>query len=371
MEWMAMDLKHAFAELGLSLLASPADAKAAYRTLAMQWHPDINASLQAVARMKLINVAYAVVCHHLDLLQSLPALSAKPQVSARANHLESGFSEYDWKQGFKASPNGLGSSCAVLVQRNVQVSLFEAAFGCVKRVSGMEPATCVRCAGSGDFAGTWTLGSKCLQCFGLGKQGPGGGVDSVGRALACVACHGTGVFKPPPPKCPLCRGTGKAERKAWMVDLRIHAGTLDGSEVPVSDIRLRSSLNESSKKFKLTLKIEKTPIFRLDHDRLSVIVPVSMLRWALGGEMTVPTLDGSIRVRLPDRLTGLWVKDQGWPQFGKANQRKPLFVLPKMVFPVSLNDEERHMLQKLDARCKSPEVEAWNRSMKAWLESAA
>jgi DnaJ-class molecular chaperone len=64
-----MDVKQAFAELGLSLHTNPTDAKAAYRTLAMQWHPDVNASPQAGARMKLINVAYALVCRHLDSRQ--------------------------------------------------------------------------------------------------------------------------------------------------------------------------------------------------------------------------------------------------------------------------------------------------------------
>jgi DnaJ-class molecular chaperone len=156
-----------------------------------------------------------------------------------------------------------------------------------------------------------------------------------------------------------------------MVDVHIHAGALDGSEVPVNDIRFWSPLDESPRKFKLTVQIEKNPIFRLDNDRLSVTVPISILRWALGGEMTVATLDGSVRVRLPERLTGLRVKDQGWPQFEKSNQRKPLFALPKMVFPESLKDEERRMLQALDARCKSPEVDGWNRSVQAWVESAA
>ena len=366
-----MDVKQAFAELGLSLHSNPTDAKAAYRSLAMQWHPDINLNPQADARMKLINVAYALICRHLDTLQQTATASAKPNASSSTNRTTSGFAEFDWKKGLKASVSGFSSPREALVLRSVQVSLFEAAFGCIKRVSGMEPVACVRCAGSGEYAGTWTLGSKCMQCFGRGTDSENGASNAKGRSIRCVACNSSGVFKPALPPCPLCRGTGKTERKAWMVDVRIHAGALDGSEVPVSDIRLRSPLDESPRKFKLMVQIEKNPIFRLDNDRLSVTVPVSVLRWALGGEMTVPTLDGSICVRLPERLTGLWVKDQGWPQFGKPDQRKPLFVLPKMIFPENLDNDERRMLQALDARCKSPEVDGWNRSVQAWVESAA
>ena len=366
-----MDVKQAFAELGLSLHTNPTDAKAAYRTLAMQWHPDINISPQADARMKLINVAYALVCHHLDSRHQSATPEIKPQKASSANRATSVFTEYDWKTGFKAAPNVFASSREAMVQRSVQVSLFEAAFGCVKRVSGLEPAACARCAGNGEYAGTWTLGSKCMQCFGRGTHCERDGSSAVGRSIRCATCNGTGVFKPMTPPCPLCKGSGKTERKAWMVDVHIHAGALDGSEVASSDIRLRTSLDESPRKFKLTVQVEKSPIFRLDQDRLSVTVPISILRWALGGEMTVPTLDGSIRVRLPEKLTGLWVKDQGWPQFGKPNQRKPLFVLPKLVFPDSLNDEERRILKALDASCKLPEVDGWNRSVQAWVESAA
>mgnify|MGYP002776284385 FL=1 len=368
-----MDVKQAFAELGLSLHTSPADAKAAYRTLAMQWHPDVNASAQAGARMKQINVAYALVCSHLDSRQQVAATRAKPKATTSANDNRSapGFSEFDWKKGFQSAPRGSTNAREVLIQRSVQVSLFEAAFGCVKRVSGTEPDTCARCAGSGEYAGNWTLGSKCMQCFGRGMHIERASADGTGRLMRCVACNGTGLFKSPPPPCPSCKGTGKSERKAWMVDVNIHAGALEGSEVPVSDIRLRSSLQESPRKFKLTVQIEKSPIFRLEKDRLSVIVPISSLRWALGGEMTVPTLDGSIRVGIPARPTGFWVQNQGWPQAGKPGHRKPLFVLPKMVFPEGLGDEERRMLQVLDARCKLPEVEGWNRSVQAWMESAA
>ena len=365
-----MDVKQAFAELGLSLHTNPTDAKAAYRTLAMQWHPDVNTSPQADARMKLINIAYALVSSYLDSRQHAKTTDVTPKPPKNANQSNSRFTECDWTKGFKTASGGFANQRAVLVQRSVQVSLFEAAFGCVKRVSGMELDTCVRCAGSGGYAGIWTLGSKCMQCFGKGMHSERGGVDTVGRLTRCVACKGSGLFKPLPP-CSLCKGTGKAERKVWMVDVQIKAEALDGSEVPEGEIRLRSSTNESPRKFKLTVQIEKSPIFRLDHDRLSVVVPISILRWALGGDITVPTLDGSIRVRHPDRFTGLWVKDQGWPQFGMANQRKPLFVLPKMIFPESLGDEERHLLQALDARCKLPEVEGWNRSVQAWMESAA
>lgn len=369
-----MDVNQAFAELGLSLSASQAEAKSAYRTLAMRWHPDVNASPDADARMKSINVAYERACQHIESLalaaaQACHASNARPANSAAK--AGSGFAEFDWKTGFKPAAAGFANMRAERLQRTLQVSLFEAAFGCVKRVSGMVPDACARCGGSGEFPGAWTLGSKCVKCFGRGVFAARGCSGAIGRTTHCDACQGTGVFKPTAPACPHCKGTGQSERKAWMVDVRIPAGTLDGAEVQPGDIRVRSGAHLLPRKLVVTVQLEKHPIFQLDQDRLSVSVPISVWKWTLGGAILVPTLDGSTRVSLPVRPAAVMVKHQGWPLLDKPDQRRPLFVIPKVVYPDSLGDEERRMLQALDARARLPEVDSWNRSAQAWMESAA
>lgn len=357
-----MDIQQAFAELGLTPQASPPEAKAAYRTLAMRWHPDVNIGLETETRMQRINVAYALVCQHLDARAAAAAQAASQAASA-----SSGFTEFSWKNGFRPASHSPSMPRAACAERRLRVSLFEAAFGCVKRVSGMEPVACPRCAGSGTHAGSWTLGSKCPRCFGQGMLGA-----SVGSTFktSCDTCRGTGVFKPAPPPCPACRGTGKTAQQAWTVDVTIHAGTLDGTLVQSRDIRARSGMQALPHSLKLTVQIEKHPLFRLDQNRLSVALPISVWRWALGGEITVPTLDGSARVNLPTAPSVLLVKNQGWPHYQEPHLRKPLFVLPKVVYPEQLRPHERRMLELLDVRSQMPEVKCWSRHMQAWMESS-
>jgi molecular chaperone DnaJ len=357
-----MDIKQAFAELGLTLQASSAEAKAAYRTLAMRWHPDVNIGLATETRMKRINVAYALVCQHLDACVA----ATRPAPGAAASPA-SGFAEFDWRTGFQKARPGPAKPPEDCVKRSIRVSLFEAAFGCIKRVHGMAPDCCGRCAGSGEATGTWTVGAKCLQCFGCGivPLRTGSGARST-----CDACMGSGVFKPVPPACPACKGTGKAEHRAWVVDVPVCAGTLDGARVENGDIRVRSGGHALPRSFELTVQIEKHPLFKLDQGRLSVAVPVSVWRWALGGEITVPTLDGSVRVSLPNRPSALLVKDQGWPEYKAPKQRKPLYVLPKIIYPDELRHEERRMLELLDVRSNLPEVQGWSRNVQAWAESS-
>ena len=119
------------------------------------------------------------------------------------------------------------------------------------------------------------------------------------------------------------------------------------------------------------MQIEKHPLFRLDQNRLSVAVPISVWRWALGGEITVPTLDGSVRVNLPIAPSAILVKNQGWPNYQEPHLRKPLFVLPKVVYPEQLRPEERRMLELLDVRSHLPEVQGWSRHVQAWMESSS
>lgn len=248
------------------------------------------------------------------------------------------------------------------VKRTLYVSLFEAAFGCIKRVNGMQPAMCPRCAGSGEFALCWTLGSKCLQCFGQGK---------MDTRKACVSCKGSGVYKPLPPQCPDCKGSGKTHRRTWSVDVPVYAGTLDGAVVDTRDIRVRSGLESLPHAFAFTVRIEKHPVFKLNHDRLSMLVPMSVWRWVMGGELIVPTLDGSTCIRLPAQSAAVLVKGQGWPVFKSPGQRKPLFVLPKIVYPDHLDDEDLQLLQRLEARSRLPDVQGWQLSLQAWQESSA
>ncbi|NVO05059.1 MAG: DnaJ domain-containing protein [Rhodoferax sp.] len=298
-----MDLTHAFSELGLALHATPAQAKTAYRTLAKRWHPDVNRSPDADTRMKHINVAYAAVIAHLTLRERVaagpqpsPATPQRPAAAAarRGAARSSGFAEFDWRAGFTRVDGRQGQP----TQRTLQLSLLEAAFGCVKRIRG-------------------------------------------------------------------------SASDGWTLLVRIHPGTCDGAVIAPQDIRICASVQALPQTITLSVRIVKHPLFQLEQDRLSVHVPISIWRWVLGGEITVPTLDGLARVHLPPRASAVQLQNQGWPRFQQARQRLPLWVVPQRVYPAGLGDGDRRLLQALDAAARLPEVEGWKRSLQDWAESGA
>lgn len=195
------------------------------------------------------------------------------------------------------------------VQRTVRVSLHEAAFGCSKRVQGKP-------------------------------------VDS-------------------------CKSLGRLGRFAWALDITIHPGTLDGMVVQPQDIRVRYGAEALPSNLRLTIQLEKHPLFQLEQDRLRVRVPVSVWRWALGGDITVPTLDGSVQLALLPTPAEMLVKEKGWPVYGTPKERHPLIVEPRIVYPQALRADEMHILQLLDASKQLPEVRGWNCNVQAWVESFA
>jgi len=293
------DIHQAFAELGLAPQANEAQARAAYRALAMRWHPDLHAGADNEARMKAINVAYAQISQHL---RSASMRTASPQPDA-------GFAEFDWKAGFRRAHSAQQTNHDVAVHRCIQVSLLEAALGCVKRVHGVQ-----------------------------GTSQPGG---------------------------------FRGDCAAWSVDVPIHAGTCDGMQVDVRDIRVRSGAQVLPRRLHFSIAIEPHPLFKLHQDRLSVVVPVSVWHWALGAELAVPTLQGSRRIRLPSKPGAIMLKQQGWPEYRNPGQRKPLFVLPKIIYPEQLSAAERQLLQDLEAHSPLAEVQDWQRSLRAWVEAAS
>jgi curved DNA-binding protein len=297
-----MELTQAFTTLGLTSHATAGQAKVAYRALAMHWHPDVNHGTEAPARMKAINVAYEVVTAHLalrepvcDQPQPQPAATRAAPRAAGVDTGASGFSEFDWRTGFKATG---GSFLDKPERRSVSVTLVEAAFGCVKRVKG-------------------------------------------------------------------------SATDGWTLYVRIHPGTCEGAAVAQGDIRIYTALQTMPRAFELTVHIEKHPLFELDKHRLSVSVPMSVWRWIAGGEFTVPTVGGTVRVNLPARAGVVMFKDQGWPHFKQPSERHPLFVCPKRVYPKDLSEHEQRLLQSLDAQARLPEVDGWQLSLQDWAGSYA
>lgn len=127
-------------------------------------------------------------------------------------------------------------------------------------------------------------------------------------------CHGSGQIISDP--CPNCQGVGKI-RTTKVVEVKIPAGINDGQRIRMSGRGEPGMNGGESGDLYIEISVKPHDIFSRDGDDLHTELPVSFVTAALGGELTVPTLEGESRITLPEgtqsgktfRLRGKGVKN--------------------------------------------------------------
>ena len=188
----------------------------------------------------------------------------------------------------------------------------------------------------------------CSTCGGRGQVVSSRGIFSI--AQTCSACEGVGktVEKP----CPKCRGAGRIEHTN-KIKLKIPPGVDTGA-------RLRSSGNGEAGlrggppgDLYVVLHVREHEIFEREEDDLLCEVPVSFVQATLGSELTVPTLQGQAKIKIPGgtqsgtvfRLKGKGIKNvQG---YGTGD----LHVRVTVEVPSKLNSEQTEKLREFAELC--------------------
>jgi DnaJ-class molecular chaperone len=141
---------------------------------------------------------------------------------------------------------------------------------------------------------------------------------------------------------------------ARSVDVRIPPGVKDGSRVRAAGEGESGSNGGSSGDLYLRVRIRPHPIFERDGNDLRTKVAVPVATAVLGGEAQVPTLTGSVRLKIPETTQSGQVfrlKGHGMPSVGNADQRGDLYATVEVQLPRSLTKEQRQQweaLSKLD-----------------------
>ena len=350
--------------LGLEKGASAEDIKKAYRKLAKANHPDLHPGDKAAEeRFKEINEAYEVLSDD----------------DKRAKYDQFGHAAFDPSQGYGAGGfggfgGGFGDLGDILgdlfggfggfgggtrsnpnaprrgenIRATVNISFEEAAFGCQKDVTVGRIETCADCKGSGCAPGTTP--EICPDCKGTGsvrqtQRTPFGMAQTMGP---CSRCRGTGKIIHQP--CSACRGMGQIRRQ-HKVRVTIPAGIDDGQTV---SLRGQGSAGvNGGAAGDLMVTVIMRPHARFERDGTSVLLEqeISYAQAALGAEIEVPTLDGPVRLTIPEgtqpgavfRLRG-----KGIP-FLRGGGRGDQFVSVSLKVPKNLTGSQKELLRQFAA----------------------
>ena len=154
------------------------------------------------------------------------------------------------------------------------------------------------------------------------------------------------VIKDP---CPDCGGTGH-QRKTKTLQVNIPAGIDDGQRIRLSGMGGPGTNGGEPGDLYVVVHVKPHDLFRREGSNLYVDQPISFVLAALGGEITVPSLDGESRITLPEgtqtgqvfRLRGKGIKNL------RSGAKGDLFCRVYVETPVNLSAEQKKILKSFD-----------------------
>jgi molecular chaperone DnaJ len=166
-------------------------------------------------------------------------------------------------------------------------------------------------------------------------------------AEPCRNCRGSGrVIETP---CPTCHGTG-ASTKERTLTVRIPAGVKDGQKIRLAGRGAPGERGGPAGDLLVGVHVTPHPLFGRKGDHLTITVPVTYPEAALGANITVPTLDAPVTLKIPAGTSSgrtFRVRGRGVPK--KNGAPGDLLVTVEVAVPAQLNDEAREALEKYAA----------------------
>jgi molecular chaperone DnaJ len=357
--------KDYYAALGVSKDATAAEVKKAYRKLARELHPDKNAGdAAAEARFKDVSEAYAVLSDAAKRAEydEQRALFANGAFRGAAGGGYGGGGRVDFGDLFGGGGGGgFGDLFGGLfggggggarnrgprrggdVETEVTLDFAEAVRGVTVPLRISSPHTCRTCNGSGAKPGT--APRTCPTCGGTGAVGVNQGPFSLSQP--CRDCRGRGRIVDDP--CPDCHGTGTTSRERTLT-IRIPAGVSDAQRIRLKGKGSPGEGGGPAGDLYVVVHVAPHPVFKRRGDHLTIAVPVTFAEAALGAEITVPTLDGTVTLKVPAGTSSgrtFRVKGRGVVRpDGKAGD---LLVTVEVAVPKKLSAKARQALEALAA----------------------
>jgi molecular chaperone DnaJ len=384
---MATTKRDYYHVLGVERTASPEEIKKAYRKLAVKHHPDKNpGDKSAEEKFKELGEAYEVLGNAdkraaYDRFGHQAFTQGGGMGGAGGMHdpfdvfrevfgsgrggggiFESIFGDGVGHDGGERGGRGRGAD----LRYDMRITFQEAARGVEKEIEIAKLQTCDTCHGSGAEPGSKV--TTCPTCGGHGQVAVARGFFNI--AQTCPRCRGAGqtIEKP----CHTCRGDGRVEKSA-KIKIKIPAGVEDGTRLRSSGQGEGGARGGPAGDLYVVLHVEPHEIFQREGTDLFCSVPISFARAALGGEVKVPTLEGSAVLKVPAGTPSgkvFRLRGKGLPEVhgrGVGDLRVKLYV----EVPTKLNHDQRQKLQTFADSCDEtthPEENSFFRKAKDFFK---
>jgi molecular chaperone DnaJ len=333
--------------LGVQQTATEVEIKRAYRTLAVQHHPDKNqGDKDAEEKFKEAAEAYSVLS---DPEKRAAYDRFGHQGVGGAGGFDPGFTNVeDLFDIFGFGDMFGGRTRRTTVQRgsdlryDLEITLEDAATGKDEKLRIPRLEKCDECDGSGAEKGTQP--ETCITCGGSGQTRYQQGFFSVMRT--CPNCQGKGqIIKTP---CKNCHGQGRIEKEKT-IEIKIPAGVETGSRLRVTGEGEGGVNGGPPGDLFIVIHVAEHESFERQGANLYSAVPITFGQAALGADIKVKTLEGEEDLKVPaGTQTGtiFRIKGKGMPNLA-ARGHGDLFVAVTLITPKTLTKEQRKLLEQL------------------------
>jgi len=347
--------------LGVERSCSDGDLKAAFRKLAMKYHPDRNPGDKGCEhQFKEVNEAYEILKDgekraaydrfgHAAFEQGAGGHGFGADFASAFSDIFDDFFGMGGRRG-----RGTGRERGADLRYNMEITLEEAFHGKTAQVRLPTSVTCETCSGTGAKAGTKP--KTCPTCSGYGKVRHAQGFFTLERT--CPACHGRGQVIDDP--CASCAGSGRVTRERAL-SVNIPAGVEDGTRIRLTGEGEAGVRGGPAGDLYIFLSLGAHQFFQRDGADLHCRVPISMVAATLGGEFEVPTIDGGkTRVKVPEATQSgrrFRLQAKGMPVL-RAKQTGDMYVQVVVETPQKLTKRQRELLmefERLSSRETQPE----------------
>jgi molecular chaperone DnaJ len=348
--------------LGVSKSASADEIKKAFRRLAVQHHPDKEGGNED--KFKELNEAYDVLKdaqkrQRYDQFGHAGVGGASGGGAGGGNPFE-GFGGFGGQNVNFDFGDGLGDIFSQFfggggqqrqrgpqrgrdVEVQLQLTFQEAVFGIEHEMTLDMEDTCEHCHGTTVEPGHDM--KTCPTCKGAGQLtrvmntmfGP------IQQTVECETCHGRG--KVPEKICTVCKGTG-TQRHKQAIKVKIPAGIDDGATIRISGRGEAIGGGEKGDLY-VHIRVKADKKFTREGDIILSEEHVSMIDAALGTEIEVSTVDGTVRMKVPAGTqsgTDFKLSNHGVPHMN-SDKRGPHIVSVVVDTPTKLSKKQKQILE--------------------------
>lgn len=350
--------------LGIDKSASADEIKKAFRKAAIKYHPDKEGGDES--KFKEASEAYEVLKDQQKRQRYDQFGHAGVGGASGGGDPFGGFQGFNG-QGFEFNfgDGGLGDIFGSFfgggaqqgprrgrdVETAIELTFEEAVFGTEKTLHVTLEDECSHCKGS--MAEPGYDMKTCPTCKGAGQQTRVMNTmfGAIQQQVVCETCHGRG--KVPEKACTVCHGKG-TERKKQDISIKVPAGVDDGATIRLRE-RGEAVSGGAKGDLYVNLRVKPHKKFTREGDLILSDEHISMVDAALGTEIKVETVDGTVQMKIPAGTqsgTDFKLSGHGVPHL-RGNARGAHIVSIVVDTPTKLTKKQRELLQDFEQTKKA------------------